>query len=473
MDSVILSGPSGCKIRRKYPFPSFNQNLPEDCSTSFYNNDPALRNNELNGVEDEEIDPYLIWRRNAPFLYDAVSLYNLDWPSLVVEFMTDTFKIKNGSVTQRLLLGTHTSGSDTEFAMVAELKSNVYTMKECLNTCENFNQFKAVPSSSSVSSNTNSASQGILDIKAKIVHEGEINRISQVPGAHFLFVTQSNNGTLYLFDYSKHPSNPRDLKVSIPQMVLQGGHSSEGYGLAWNSTNKLVSCASDGTIALWDLNSKPHSTTNGLSGVLDGIGTISPISTYNTTHTSHNSDDNVGLNDIEFINDNVVLIASDDTNVHLMDLRTNSTNSTSSSNSTNSNTKFSIGSSVNCLSLNKFDNNYFVCGCDNGKISLFDTRMGKHLLVIDHHKDSVNQIEFNSSCCGLFATCSNDSSVCIFDLACKGDELRFVHQGHKDQVNDISWTKLDYYQSAHLGFTIASVSQDNLLQCFTPNYFSL
>ncbi|XP_954005.1 chromatin assembly factor subunit, putative [Theileria annulata] len=463
MDSVILSGPSGCKIRRKYPIPSFDQNLPDDYSTSFYNNDTALRNNELNGVEEEELDPYLIWRRNAPFLYDSVSLYNLDWPSLVVEFMTDTFKIKNGSVTQRLLLGTHTSSSDTEFAMVAELKSNVYTMKECLNTCENFNQFKAVSSSSSVGSNTSSGTQGILDIKAKIVHEGEINRISQVPGAHFLFVTQSNNGTLYLFDYSKHPSSPRDLKVSIPQLVLKGGHSSEGYGLAWNSTNQLVSCSSDGTIALWDLNSSSHNKTNCLNGIVDGIGIISPVSTYNTMDSTHNCD-NVGLNDVEFINDNVVLIASDDTNVHLMDLRTNSTSS---------NSKFSIGSSVNCLSLNKFDKNYFVCGCDNGKISLFDTRMDSNLLVIDHHKDSVNQIEFNSSCCGLFATCSNDSTVCIFDLSCRGDELRFVHQGHKDQVNDISWTKLDYYQSSHLGFTLASVSQDNLLQCFTPNYFSL
>ncbi|UKK00582.2 chromatin assembly factor subunit [Theileria orientalis] len=522
MESVILSGPGQVKIRRKYPLPSGFTDPYDSNFDPLYNNDPFAPQEE----PEEEAEPYFVWRRNAPFLYDSVSVYNLEWPSLTVDFMDDSknFRVKNGSLTQRLLLGTHTSGTETEFAMVAELRTGVYSLRENMTTCENYNGF--VSARKNKENNPAQPSYPSLDIKAKIVHPGEINRISHVPGTHFSFITQSNNGTLYQFDYSKHPFNPRDVKTSLPQLVLGGGHSSEGYGITWNSSKKLVSCASDGSLCLWDMNARSATQTKSHSGVADGVPVLTPISTYsntgttfttsgthksvntsvntssNNTGTNGNTNNNTNtdsveeknaLNDVEFLynDDNVVITASDDGNVYLVDLRSASTgkrnndlsrfNTDLSHNSHVSNSVelamtsvASVDSGVNCLSVNTFNNNYFVCGCENGNIYLYDLRMpSKSVLLLDHHKESVSQIEFNRACCGLFASSSNDATVCIFDIGCRGQELRFVHQGHKAQVNDISWAKLNPYQAGHVGFTLASVSQDNLLQCFTPNYSSL
>ncbi|UKJ88177.2 chromatin assembly factor subunit [Theileria orientalis] len=502
MESVILSGPGQVKIRRKYPLPSgFND--PYDSNFDpLYNNDPFAPQEE----PEEEADPYFVWRRNAPFLYDSVSVYNLEWPSLTVDFMDDSknFRVKNGSLTQRLLLGTHTSGTETEFAMVAELRTGVQSLRENMTTCENYNGF--VSARKNKENNPAHSSYPSLDIKAKIVHPGEINRISYVPGTHFSFITQSNNGTLYQFDYSKHPFNPRDVKTSLPQLVLGGGHSSEGYGITWNSSKKLVSCATDGSLCLWDMSARSATQTKSHSGVADNVPVLTPISTYintganSTTSGTRNSNitesgggEKNGLNDVEFLHndDNVVLTASDDGNVYLVDLRSASTGKKNNdlsmfnadlSHSSHSSKSVemamtsvaSVDSGVNCLSVNPFNNNYFVCGCENGNIYLYDLRMhSRTVLLLDHHKESVSQIEFNRACCGLFASSSNDATVCISDLGCRGQELRFVHKGHKAQVNDISWAKLNPYQAGHVGFTLASVSQDNLLQCFTPNYSSL
>jgi histone-binding protein RBBP4 len=60
----------------------------------------------------------------APFLYDLVLSHALEWPSLTVEWLPDVrvLDAKKEYQTQRCVLGTHTSESEQNFLLLADVK---------------------------------------------------------------------------------------------------------------------------------------------------------------------------------------------------------------------------------------------------------------------------------------------------------------------------------------------------------------
>ena len=88
------------------------------------------KNKELNeeqlsqSQEEEELeqeDEYKNWKKNAPYLYDVLITWGLDWPSLCVNWIPEVEYIRQSSYyKQKLILGTHTSGQEVEYLMIAK-----------------------------------------------------------------------------------------------------------------------------------------------------------------------------------------------------------------------------------------------------------------------------------------------------------------------------------------------------------------
>jgi histone-binding protein RBBP4 len=77
---------------------------------------------------NEEIDEnmlneeYKIWKKNTPFLYDMVMTHALEWPSLTVQWLPEVKQSADRETNvHKLLLGTHTSNSEPNYLMVADV----------------------------------------------------------------------------------------------------------------------------------------------------------------------------------------------------------------------------------------------------------------------------------------------------------------------------------------------------------------
>lgn len=100
-------------------------------------------------------EEYKIWKKNTPFLYDCVLTHALSWPSLTVQWLPDKTEcvvrrgfqnwgilvqdivyfgpfssagmpsrraVEKDFDEHRLILGTHTSGDETNFLMIANVR---------------------------------------------------------------------------------------------------------------------------------------------------------------------------------------------------------------------------------------------------------------------------------------------------------------------------------------------------------------
>lgn len=71
------------------------------------------------------------------------------------------------------------------------------------------------------------------------------------PNAYNIVGTKSSDGNVYIFDYSKQPTKPKD-KIYKPLLVLPSQH--EGWGLDWKPTeHSIVSSDDKGFIYIWDI----------------------------------------------------------------------------------------------------------------------------------------------------------------------------------------------------------------------------
>jgi hypothetical protein len=92
-------------------------------------------------------EEYKIWKKNTPFLYDAVLTSNLDWPSLTVQWLPDYRPAVNHTEcsTHKVLLGTEGDGTDLNYLMIAEVIvvsfvsvgwfANIYMIKSIITYC--------------------------------------------------------------------------------------------------------------------------------------------------------------------------------------------------------------------------------------------------------------------------------------------------------------------------------------------------
>jgi histone-binding protein RBBP4 len=94
-----------------------------------------------------------------------------------------------------------------------------------------------------------------VSIIQRITHPTEVHRARYMPHNPNLIATKTATANVLVFDRSKHPSTPDDNK-SRPDLTLTG-HTSEGYGLAWNPheshQSHLLSGSDDALCCVWDI----------------------------------------------------------------------------------------------------------------------------------------------------------------------------------------------------------------------------
>ena len=84
-----------------------------------------------------------------------------------------------------------------------------------------------------------------------------------MPQNPFMVATKSPSSNVYVFDITKHPSEPPPTSDFAPEHVCKG-HTREGYGLAWSPhmSGHLLSGSDDARVCLWDMNQAGKTVTD-------------------------------------------------------------------------------------------------------------------------------------------------------------------------------------------------------------------
>eukprot|EP01041_Mallomonas_annulata_P012346 gene12346-25976_t len=380
-------------------------------------------------------EEYKIWKKNTPFLYDLVMTHALEWPSLTVQWFNDVTRPadKDYSI-HRVLLGTHTASSDPNYLMVADV---MLPLPETEIDARKYDDERG-----EVGGFGGQLSK--VDVKIRMVHEGEVNRARIMPQNHFLIATKSPSSTVFVFDYSKHSSFPSDVQKSKPQVRCLG-HTAEGYGLAWSphDEGRLLSGSDDHLLCLWDVK---------------GAGAEAmPIQ----TRRGHRD----VVEDVDWHKSYAHLFGSvgDDCQLLLWDARENNDIPTHQ-------IEKAHPDDVNCLSFNPYNEFLLATGSSDNTVALWDLRNLKQKLhSFESHTGGVFQVQWSPFNETILGSCSADRRMMIWDLSRIGDEqnpedaedgppeLLFVHGGHTAKVSDFSWNENDHW-------VIASVAEDNVLQ---------
>lgn len=143
-------------------------------------------------------EEYKIWKKNTPFLYDLVITHALEWPSLTVQWLPPTCKqqqdiSKDDDMdylsTQMVILGTHTSDSEPNYLILAEVQLHDGTQDEDGDGDVKQPQDK-------IKSETSGGAMGKVRIVQQINHQKEVNRARYMPQKPTIIATKTECGCL-------------------------------------------------------------------------------------------------------------------------------------------------------------------------------------------------------------------------------------------------------------------------------------
>ncbi|OMJ27191.1 Histone-binding protein RBBP4 [Smittium culicis] len=407
---------------------------------------PSLEEIEENSsITEEKLinEEYKIWKKNSPFLYDLLITHALEWPSLTVQWFPDIERPENKDYKiQRILLGTHTSNNEQNYLQIA----NVQIPREDIDLSD-----QRIPNELGDLGGYGAA-ECKVSVSQKINHDGEINRARYMPQNPDIIATKTvvENGAVFIFDRTKHPSQPSD-SICKPDIKLVG-HSKEGYGISWNPLQQglVISASEDGSICYWDI------MGNNRSGKK-----LDPLSKL-IAHP------NVVVEDLDWhpLHKHLFASVGDDQFMKIWDTRTNL--------SDNKATKevHAHSSEVNCVAFNPNSETVIATGSSDTTVALWDLRMlSTKLHSLESHRDEVLQIEWMATDGyeTILSSCSGDRRVNVWDIGRIGDEqtpddaedgppeLLFIHGGHTSRVCDLSWNQNEPW-------TMCSVAEDNIVQ---------
>ncbi|KAG5513743.1 hypothetical protein PMAC_000781 [Pneumocystis sp. 'macacae'] len=385
-------------------------------------------------------EEYKIWKKNSPFLYDLIVTHALEWPTLTIQWFPDkeTVPGKNYSV-HRLLIGTHTSGNDQNYLKFAEvylpLSATDIDIRKYDEEKEEIGGYEGTDAK--------------INIVQKIDHDGEVNRARYQPQNPNIIATMTVTGDVYIFDRTKHSSNP--MGTCNPQIKLKG-HTKEGYGLSWNphKLGYLVTGTEDMTICLWDI-----------TAYSKGSNVLLPIHTY-TTHTAV-------VTDVAFhpLHDSLFGSVSDDLYLQIHDIR--SPNTTSAAHKVNAHSE-----AINSLAFNPACEYVLSTASADKTVALWDLRNLKlKLHSFEGHDDEVTSLAWSPHEETILASSSIDRRIILWDLSKIGEEqspedaedgppeLLFMHGGHTNRVSDLNWNLNDPW-------VLASSAEDNIVMVWQP-----
>lgn len=389
----------------------------------------------------EEQLQYARWKKNTPLLYDFfLSQEQTDKGSLTVQWMPEIVpSADKESAYHKMILSTNAENDDPNYLLIAD----VLLPSGATNQTPKLDSKLYNPDTKEVGRYSGSNSK--IDVKIKIVHEGEVNRARVMPQNHFVVATKSPNADVLIFNYSKHPSFPTD-KICKPQHRCRG-HSEEGYGLCWSPFTKgrLISGSNDAKICMWDIEGAKDVELNAVR-----------------TWSGHSA----VVSDVDFHKHSCHLFGSvsDDSSLKVWDLREQS-EATPMLQALKAH-----DGDANCLSFNPFSEFLLASGGTDNMVHLWDLRcMLKPLHSLEGHEAGVYQVSWSPHCETVLASSSADGRINIWDVSRIGAEqapedsefgdpaLLFIHGGHKERVNEFSW-------NVNTEWMMASVSEDYSIQ---------
>lgn len=473
--------------------------------------DPSKSADDLAAQLEERLihQEYKIWKKNTPFLYDYVMTHGLEWPSLTCQWLPTMRELNDGNKVgavggvstniaeqHEMLLGTHTTG-EQNYLMIGTVNlphsdAVIDNRTEKDNDAANNNEEEkkedgtgeggpspkkqktsdgddAIDATSTLASNYNEEKDelggyssmdrvGKIEIRMKIPHDGEVNRARFMPQNHFVVATRGPSPEVYIWDLSKHSSFPAEGATPSPQVVCRG-HTGEGYGVAWcgvgeEGKGKLVTCAEDKTVRIWDVNQALKDGKNG--SVVHAEATLE----YHTDV----------VEDVDWHNLDPHMIGScgDDRIICLWDTREDKRKKPIAI------VENAHAKDVNSLEFHPSNEHLFASGGSDNVVKLWDIRNLKSpLQTLEGHTDQVYTVHWSPHDESVLASCAADRRVALWDLSRIGaeqspedaedgpPELLFLHGGHTSKVSDFSW-------NTNYGWCLSSVSEDNVLQVWAP-----
>lgn len=378
---------------------------------------------EENKLINEE---YKTWKKNAPYLYDLVITHALDWPSLTCQWFPDKHTPADKQYTvHRLLLGTHTSGQAQDYLQIATVhipKRNSDLDRASYDDDRGELGGHTIPTAQQ---------QHKIQTVQRINHQGEVNRARYMPQNPDLIATKAVSGEVFVFDRTKHSSEPERGGVCKPDIRLVG-QKKEGFGLAWNPRKEgiVLGASEDMTVCMWDVNSYTK-----------GTATIEPTSVF------RGHDSVVGDVDWSPTNENVFASVGDDKMLLIWDTRT----------AQEPTSKIEAHSrEILSVAYNPASEHLAITGSADKTIHLHDLRSpSRRLHTFTSHTDEVLHLAWSPHSAGVFASASSDRRINVWDLGMIGveqtpddaedgvPELMFVHGGHTARPTDFSWAPGD------------------------------
>lgn len=394
------------------------------------------------GISEERQQLYSNWKKNTKLLYDYLNTNTAKWPSLTCEFFPD---LDTTTDSHRLLLSSFTSSQLPEDECI--YISRISTLKHLnWSSLNNFDmdemEFKPENSTKLPPKNL------VNDISIRIPN-GDCNRARYLPQNPDVISAASSDGSIYLFDRTKHgstisrsaTSRPYEIRLAVPSQVIQVDSANEVTSIDWNKRKEgtLASCFSRGQLLVWDVSQYVHSDP-----------------TIQTPTCSFSETDPKGTNDIAWMpsHDSLLAACGESNELALYDTR---------SKSQVSKTKNILHTQgINSCDFNPH-NDYLLASADTaGTVNMWDTRkLGAEPVQAVSHGSSISTVKWNPSIPTIIAVAGQeDGLVKLWDAS--NGRLIFTHGGHMLGVNDIAW-------NAHDPWLMCSVSNDNSIHLWRPS----
>ena len=415
-----------------------------------------LMSDEMEQSQEEETDneiEHKIWKKNAPYLYDILITWGLDWPSLCVNWIPKIDYLKDRPIyLQKMVLGTFSSGKEDDYLMIAKVRLPISkVVQECQPpdkslTKEELDNFNNMSNDQLIEDY--SKIENKIEIETKIRHDGEVNKAKTNPFTYNIIATQTNNGDINIFNYHKFPPRPKNDQIQEPTRKFKF-HTKIGYALSWSlyKSEYLLSGSYDGSVCLWDIQSNNSE----------------PICHFH----EHQSE----CEDVCFSKKHEYIFGTcgDDKTIKIMDYRTEKP-------------VISIlghEAEINSIDFNPENEFLYITGSNDKTVALWDLRRPDlKLYSFLHHKNSILNVKWNNKRSNIFASSGEDNKILIWDLTqisldnTKVDneeapnEMIFEHGGHIDKINDFDWNQNE-------DMMCASVDGLNTLQIWEMNSKSI
>ncbi|GME68605.1 unnamed protein product [[Candida] boidinii] len=383
-------------------------------------------------------EEFKIWKKTSPLLYDIITTFSSENPSLTIEWLKNYEIDDSKSILKAYFLaGSHTGSTNSNDNYVA-----LYSVSLPAGVADEITE-PASPKDGSQYCK--------FEIIKKWEHPGEVNKLRYNEYTK-QFATMTNSGDVLLYDINK---------TDKPIMTLKY-HTKEGFGLEWNPNKEkiqLLTSSEDSHIALWDFQSIP-----------DGSKPLRVFKTHKSI-----------VNDVSWNKTYDFIFASvgDDHSIQIHDLRVPDTESYSP-------IMESIDAhdhSINAVDFHPVISTILATGSSDNSVKCWDLRnLESPVRKFYGHNNSVTQVKFNtqSDNCNYLISTSLDRRVMFWDLSYltegafdekeyerkKGDYydscLRFVHGGHTFRVSEFD---------IHPTLPNLAISADSgsLIQVWRPN----